>query len=146
MKCWVLQILLKDKVRKCRAQFFEEMRHQLYSDEEDRLFFADVQASIKSLNSQIEQGQVAIIHLEQHLLNVTCDDPGAALGLSVILPLLQDRLDMLAAEHAAREAERVQQELLQQSVRCLTLRLAACFREEPQGPVSEQSACHINPA
>jgi hypothetical protein len=114
----------KEKVRKCRSQFFEEMRRQLYSDEEDRIFFADVQNSIKSLNNQMDEGQVAIIHLEQYLLNVTCDDPGAALGLTVILPLLQDRLDELAAEHAAQEADRVQQELLLQSVR--TMQVGKC--------------------
>lgn len=114
-----MQAAAKEKVRKLRAQFFDDMRRQLYTDADDRAFFADIQASIVSLAAQMEQGQVAILYLEQNLLNVSCDDPGAALGLNVVLPLLQDRLDDVAAAHAAREADRVQAELLQQTVRCL---------------------------
>ena len=112
-----MQAAAKEKVRKLRAQFFDDLRRQLYTAADDRAFFADIQASLVTLSAQLEQGQVAILYLEQNLLNVTCDDPGAALGLNVVLPLLQDRLDDLAAEHAAREADRVQAELLQQTVR-----------------------------
>jgi hypothetical protein len=107
----------RDKLGKLRAQFFGDLRRQLYTDEDDKSFYDDVQASLKTLGEQLEQGAVAAAQLEQHLLNVTCDDPGATVGMGLILPLLQARLDELAAEHAAREARRAEVELLRQSVR-----------------------------
>jgi hypothetical protein len=112
-----MQAVLRDKVTKLRGQFFGDLRRQLYSDEEDRSFFLDIQASIKLLNGRLEQGLVAVIQLEQNLLNITCDDPGATIGFGLILPCLQARLDGLAAEHAALEAERAEADLLRQSVR-----------------------------
>ena len=112
-------------MNKLRLQFFAELRRQLYSDEEDRAFFLDVQASIKALKLRLDDGLVAIMQLEQHLLNVACDDPGCAIGINLILPCLQARLDDLASEHAAAEAERAQAELLEQTVRPLPHTMSA---------------------
>jgi hypothetical protein len=111
-----VQNAAKDTQTKIRSQFFSDFRRQLYNNEDDRSFYVEVQASLKTLGEQLEQGKVAIGQLEQHLLNVACDDPGATVGMGLILPVLQTRLDGLASEHATQEAQRAELELLQQTV------------------------------
>lgn len=41
------------------------------------------------MERRLEEGRVALQHLEVMLLNVGCDDPGTAIGTQLLLPLLQ---------------------------------------------------------
>jgi hypothetical protein len=100
-----------------RNQFFDEMRKQLYTEDEDRSFYADIQSALKLQEARLEAGEVVIVHLEQSLLNVSCDDPGSTVGMALVLPLLQDQLDALAQEHAREMAARAEEDLIRLNVR-----------------------------
>lgn len=65
------------------------MRKQLYSEDDDRSFFNRIKDALKGTEARLEEGRVALQHLEMFLLNVACDDPGAAIGTQLVLPLLQ---------------------------------------------------------
>ena len=61
----------------------------------------------------------ALQHLEMQLINVACDDPGAAIGANMALPLLQDRLDACARKYAEERALEAQEALFLTEVRVL---------------------------
>ena len=50
------------------------------------------------------------------LVNVACNDPGAAIGSSLILPILQERLDNLALEYAAEKAAEAEKAIIRMEV------------------------------
>lgn len=108
---------LEKRAVRLRNQFFDEMRKQLYTEDEDRAFYADIQTALKLQEARLESGEVICAHLEQRLLNVSCDDPGSTVGMVLVLPLLQDKLDVLAANHAAEMAARAEQDLIRLHVR-----------------------------
>ena len=56
-------------------------------------------------------------HLELFLVNVACDDPGAAIGSQLVLPLLQERLDAAALEFKAERAKMAEEEIIAMEVR-----------------------------
>ena len=58
----------------------------------------------------------ALQHLEMQLINVACDDPGAAIGANMALPLLQERLDVCARKHAEEKALLAQEALFHTEV------------------------------
>lgn len=60
---------------------------------------------------------VALQHLEMHLINVACDDPGAMIGTQLALPLLQERLDARGLDFAAHRAKLAEDEVLRMEVR-----------------------------
>jgi hypothetical protein len=61
------------------------------------------------------------------LINVSCDDPGAAIGQQLALPLLQERLDACARDYAAKRAAAAEEAIIKEEVRlsarstCVTL-------------------------
>ena len=55
-------------------------------------------------------------HLEMFLMNVACNDPGAAIGANLVLPFLQDRLDSLALEYADQKAAEAEQAIIKMEV------------------------------
>lgn len=67
----------------------QDVRKQLYTDEDDRTFFAWIQRERKAVEERLADGAAALQHLEMALVNVACDDPGAAIGAQLALPLLQ---------------------------------------------------------
>lgn len=72
-----------------RQHFHKDVRKQLYSEDDDRSFFNRIKDALKGTEARLEEGRVALQHLEMFLLNVACDDPGAAIGTQLVLPLLQ---------------------------------------------------------
>lgn len=68
----------------------------------------------KIMQSFIAEGEVAIGHCEMVLINVACDDPGATLGIQVILPILQQRIDMRIALSQMEKAERLVAQLIRE--------------------------------
>lgn len=50
------------------------------------------------------------------LINVACDDPGAAIGANMALPLLQERLDACARKYAEQKALLAQEALFNTEV------------------------------
>jgi hypothetical protein len=72
-----------------RQHFHKDVRKQLYSDNDDRQFFDRIKCALKTIEGRLEEGRVALQHLELFLVNVACDDPGATIGSQLVLPLLQ---------------------------------------------------------
>lgn len=68
----------------------------------------------RTLRAFVAEGEVAIGHCEMVLINVACDDPGAILGIQVILPLLQQRIDMRIALYQMESADRVVAQLIKE--------------------------------
>lgn len=54
--------------------------------------------------------------MENFVVNVACDDPGASVGAQLVLPLLQERLDVQALQYAAKKAEEAQAEVIRMEV------------------------------
>lgn len=48
-----------------------------------------VQSERKAVEERLAVGAAALQHLEMSLVNTACDDPGAAIGSQLALPLLQ---------------------------------------------------------
>eukprot|EP00967_Tisochrysis_lutea_P037380 scaffold44939_cov18-Tisochrysis_lutea.AAC.1 len=60
-----------------------------------------LQKEIKAIEKRFEEASVVIQHLEMHIINAACDDPGTALGSQLLLPLLQVSSLLAAAAAAA---------------------------------------------
>lgn len=97
------------------------MRRQLYGDDDDRKFFQWVQTQLKQTEKRLEDGRAVLHHLEAQLINVACDDPGAAIGAQLALPLLQERLDAKAQEFARQKAAQAEEDIIKMEVGCLML-------------------------
>jgi hypothetical protein len=99
-----------------RQHFQKDVRKQLYSEEDDRNFFNRIKDALKTTESRLEEGRVALQHLEMFLLNVACDDPGAAIGTQLVLPMLQERLDAAALAFKAELAKMAEDEIIAMEV------------------------------
>lgn len=97
---------------KARAAFHKDFKKQLYSDLDEQTFCNRIRAELKTVEKRLEDGAVVLQHLEMFLINVACDDPGAAIGTSVILPLLQERLDKEAMQFSMKRASEAMDALL----------------------------------
>jgi hypothetical protein len=100
-----------------RQHFHKDVRKQLYHEGDDRNFFNRIKDGLKSVEAQLEEGRVAVQHLELFLLNVACDDPGTVIGSQLLLPLLQDRLDGAALAFKAERAKMAEDEIIAMEVR-----------------------------
>ncbi|GAB4814795.1 hypothetical protein N2152v2_001841 [Parachlorella kessleri] len=100
------------QLSRLRAHFHKDLRRQLYGDEDDVAFFDIIKKQLKEIEKRLEDGRAALQHVENFVVNVACDDPGAAVGAQLVLPLLQERLDARALEFAAQRAEQAQQEVM----------------------------------
>ncbi|KAL3153768.1 hypothetical protein ABBQ32_013356 [Trebouxia sp. C0010 RCD-2024] len=99
-------------IAKLRQHFSKDVRRQLYGDEDDRKFFQWVQSQLKQTETRLENGRAVLHHLEAQLINVACDDPGAAIGAQLALPLLQERLDAKAQEFARQKAAQAEEDII----------------------------------
>eukprot|EP00775_Hariotina_reticulata_P013475 gene13475-13601_t len=100
------------QLNKLRQHFHKDVRKQLYVESDDRSFFNRIKDGLKSVEAQLEEGRVAVQHLELFLLNVACDDPGTVIGSQLLLPLLQDRLDCAALAFKAERAKMAEDEII----------------------------------
>ncbi|DBA96032.1 TPA: hypothetical protein ACH3X1_001533 [Trebouxia sp. C0004] len=99
-------------IAKLRQHFCKDVRRQLYGDDDDRKFFQWVQSQLKQTEKRLEDGRAVLHHLEAQLVNVACDDPGAAIGAQLALPLLQERLDAKAQEFARQKAAQAEEDII----------------------------------
>eukprot|EP00210_Caulerpa_lentillifera_P004712 g4496.t1 len=95
-----------------RRSFYKDFKKQLYSDLDDQTFFSRIKTELKQVEKRVEDGAVVLQHLEMFLINIACDDPGALIGTSVILPLLQERLEEKAMEYSTQRASEAMDDLL----------------------------------
>lgn len=99
-----------------RQHFQKDVRKQLYSEDDDRQLFNRIKDALKQTDARLEEGRVALQHLEMFLLNVACDDPGAAIGTQLVLPMLQERLDGAALAFKAERAKMAEDEIIAMEV------------------------------
>ena len=104
-----------------RLSALQDVRRQLYADEDDRKFFGWVQTQLKSTEKRLEDGRAVLHHLEAQLINVACDDPGATIGAQLALPLLQERLDAKSQEYARQQAAQAEQDIIKMEVGTSTI-------------------------
>ena len=102
------------------------MRKQLYTDTDDRNFFNRIKDELKEVEGRMENGRVAVQHMELFLINVACDDPGAAIGAQLVLPQLQERLDEAALQFAAERAKLAEDEIIAMEVRRVREMILGC--------------------
>lgn len=95
-----------------RTNFHTSIRRQLYSPSDDISIFEAVQKQLKEIERRLEDGRVAVQHLMAFAINVACDDPGITIGSSIVLPLLQERLDLKGLEWADQKAAAAQDEVM----------------------------------
>ena len=77
----------------------QDVQPQLRSNEDDHGICLGLQAQLKAIKTRQANGQAVLCHLRAQLINVACDDPGAAVGTHLVLPLLREHLDRKALEH-----------------------------------------------
>ena len=95
----------------------QDVRRQMYTADDDRVFFDWIQRELRAVVKRLEDGRACLAHLELALVNVACDDPGAAVGAQLALPLLQERLDGRARAHAAQRAAAAQDAIIRAEAR-----------------------------
>jgi len=95
-------------LNKLRSHFESATRAQLYDDEDDQKISNKINAQLGGLEAALEEGRVALLHIESFAINVACDDPGIIIGSSLVLPFLQERLDRKALEYKDKEAARAE--------------------------------------
>ena len=69
------------------------------------------------MEKRVEENRVALQHLEVHLINTACDDPGATIGTQLAQPLIQEHLDARALQIAAERAKMAESEVIRMEVR-----------------------------
>lgn len=112
------------------------MRRQLYGDEDDRKFFQWVQSQLKQTEKRLEDGRAVLHHLEAQLINVACDDPGAAIGAQLALPLLQERLDAKAQDFARQKAAQAEEDIIKMEVSQLGMRVVCEVKGQQKQSIS----------
>lgn len=105
-----------DDLDALRTNFHTSIRRQLYSSSDDISIFEAVQKQLKEIERRLEEGRVAVQHLMAFAVNVACDDPGITIGSSIVLPLLQERLDQKGLEWADQKAAAAQDEVMKMEV------------------------------
>ncbi|KAK3238049.1 hypothetical protein CYMTET_51912 [Cymbomonas tetramitiformis] len=100
-----------------RTQFHNEIKKQLYSDKDDKMFFDKIKNKMAEMEKQLEKSSAALVHQELRLLNLACVDPGATIGTTILLPFLQERIEGLASNHASNAAQAAQEQLLLEEVK-----------------------------
>ena len=79
-------------------------------------FGLDLGRRLNAMRGRIEalqyEGGAALSHLEMQMINVSCDDPGASVGLQLVLPILQQRLDLEGLRRKAASAELLSLQLI----------------------------------
>merc|ERR1712072_115915 len=88
------------------------MGRQLYTEKEDRYFFKWINNVLKELEKRIDTGCAALCHMETIIVNLACDDPGALIGSTLLLPRHQLNIDCGAEEHMQRKAKEAEDELV----------------------------------
>ena len=67
----------------------QDVRHLLYVEDDEVEIFEWIQGQMKDTKKRLTEGRAVLIYLQNLLVNVACDDPGAAIGAQVALPMLQ---------------------------------------------------------
>ena len=106
-----------EELETLRNNFNTTFRKELYVPADDIAIFETVQKQLKEIERRLEEGRVAAQHLLQFAINVACDDPGIAIGQNIVLPYLQEKLDLKGLDWANEKAAAAQDEVIRMEVR-----------------------------
>ena len=65
------------------------MQCRLCSEDDDIKLYKWIQGQLKDTQKRLAEGRAVLLHLQNQLMHVACDDPGAAIGAQLALPILQ---------------------------------------------------------
>ena len=71
---------------------------------------------LKEITEMNEAGSAILPHLEALVMNRACNDPGATIVSKLLLPIVQERIQTLAKEHAAAKILEAQEDLIKAEV------------------------------
>lgn len=91
-------------IAKLRSHFENTTLKQLYDEGDDKIFFEKIQRQLRETELKIEESNVVLQHLEKFVIDVGCNDPGTVIGAQIILPFLQERLDLKALTYKGEQA------------------------------------------
>ena len=67
----------------------QDVRPLLYVEDDNIEIMEWIQGQLKDTERRLAEGRAVLIYLQNQLVHVACDDPGAAIGAQVALPFLQ---------------------------------------------------------
>ena len=67
----------------------QEVRCRLCSEDDDTKIIKSIEEQLKDIKRRLGEGRAVLVHLQNQLINVACDDPGAAIGTHLALPILR---------------------------------------------------------
>ena len=120
-------------IPKTKPSILQDVRYQLHGEAEDHRLYQLAQKQLKQIEKRQLKGQAVLPLLENSVINLACDDPGAAIGPQLILPTLRKRLLDRAHEFHQAEAirERAQVAMVTSAgaavTVCMALRHCSCM-------------------
>ena len=85
------------------------MQHQLCSEKEDESVRKQLVDALKNIKPLMESDAAVIPHLEMLVVDGACNDPGAYSVNNLVLPIIRERIDVLAKKHNAKKAAEAQE-------------------------------------
>ena len=67
----------------------QDVQCRLCGKDDDITVFRRVQGQLKDTEKRLAEGRAVLYYLQNQLIDVACDDPGAAIGRELALPILQ---------------------------------------------------------
>jgi hypothetical protein len=87
-----------------RATFVDTFQGRLFTSQQDKMLFSSLVSNLKHSQQQLQQGRVALQHLQRLLLAVASDDLGVTVLQQLLLPAVRERLAAVVATRAANLA------------------------------------------
>lgn len=86
----------------CHAHV-QSVHSKLFSIEEEEEMRRLSDRGLEAMTDKLESGRAVLPYLEMLVVDKACSDPGAPVVNEVMLPILQERIERRAREHAARK-------------------------------------------
>lgn len=108
-----------------RQCILQDVRYQLHDEAEDHRLYKLAQKQLKQIEKRQLKGQAVLPLLENSVINLACDDPGAAIGPQLILPTLRKRL--LDRAHEFHQAEAIRERVQVATVTSAAATVTVCM-------------------
>jgi len=106
---------------------------------------------VKFLQQHVKEGErfqaanrAALIHLEAQVINVACDDPGRAVGATVLLPMLRERIESQAYAHFNKDVLLAEQKVCPASNQTIDQSINLCIYISCLEDSSRKSTGHLS--
>ncbi|KAL0037645.1 hypothetical protein WJX77_006007 [Trebouxia sp. C0004] len=125
----ILELADADSIRQ---YFHQQICPGLRTVEYELSVMMYLQQHVKEMERFHAVNRAALIHLEAQVINVACDDPGRAVGSSVLLPMLRDRIESQAYAHYNKDVLLAEQKAAAQKAAKARKALEELIAEEEQ--------------